>query len=103
MTKELTIYDYDQEPVKIEIPDYEKVTEVSCEVISGDEVLTVTYEDGSEVTFDSSQDRLHDYDDGFVNIPLTLIDKISDIPNSYDMLRYFELHPEDVFENQVEA
>lgn len=103
MTKELTIYDYNQNPVKIEIPNFEKVKEVSCEVITGDEVLTVTYEDESEVVFDSSDDRLHDYDDGFVMIPLTLIDKISEMPNSYDMLRFFELHPEDVFENQTEA
>lgn len=90
MNKKLTIYNYNEEPVKITINNFEKVSSVVCKVISGDEILIVNYEDGKEEIFDSYPNgRLHGYDDGWVYIPLTMIDDISNIPNSYDMLEHF--------------
>lgn len=89
MNKRLTIYDYDNTPVEITIPNYEDVIAASCEVLSGDEILTITYKDGSHRTYDSSDCRIHGYYDGEVDIPLERLDEISMIPNSYDMLEHF--------------
>lgn len=89
MDKRLTIYDYNDTPVEIIIPNYKDVIAALCEVISGDEVLTITYKDGSHKTYDSSDCRLHGYYDGEVEIPLEHLDEISTIPNSYDMLEHF--------------
>jgi len=89
MNKQLTIYDYSDTPVEIIIPNYEDVVAASCEVISGDEILTITYKDGSHKTYDSCDCRLHGYYDGEVDIPLERLDEISTIPHSYDMLEHF--------------
>lgn len=89
MDKQLTIYDYRDTPVEITIPNYEDVIAASCEVLSGDEVLTITYKDGSHKTYDSSDCRLHGYYDGEVDIPLEHLEEISEIPNSYDMLEHY--------------
>jgi len=89
MDKHLIIYDWDRMPVEIVIPNYEDVIAASCKVLSGDEVLTITYKDGSQKTYDSSDTRSHDYYDGEVRIPLEHLDEISGIPKSYDMLEHF--------------
>ena len=89
MDKRLTIYDYNDTPVEIIIPDYEDVIAASCEVLSGDEILTITYKNGSHRTYDSSDCRLHGYYDGEVDIPLERLDEFSTISNSYDMLEQF--------------
>ena len=89
MDKHLIIYDYICTPVEIVIPNYENVVAASCEVLSGDEVLTITYKDGSQKTYDSSNCRLQGYYDGEVNIPLEHLEEISEIPNSYGMLEHY--------------
>ncbi len=90
MNKKLTIYDYRGVPVEIEIKNFEEVISAYCEVISGDEILTVIYKDGGKATFDAyPSGRLHGYDDGEVEIPLDKIDEISDIADSYEMLEHF--------------
>ena len=90
MNKKLTIYNYQDKPVEIEIPNFENVAGATCEVISGDEVLTVRYKDGTEKEFDSYPGgRLHGYYDGNVDIPLDKLDDISTIPNSYAMLEHY--------------
>ena len=90
MEKIITIYDYGQNPREIIISDFEEVKSISCRVISGDEVLTVYYKDGSEKTFDAYQGkRTTEYNDGIVSIPLDKVDDLSTIPDSYDMLEHF--------------
>lgn len=89
MDKRLIIYDYSDTPVEITIPNYEDVIAASCKVLSGDEILTITYKDGSQKTYDSSNCRLHGYYDGEMNIPLEHLEEISEIPNSYDMLEHY--------------
>ena len=90
MNKKLTIYDYQGTPVEIEIKDFEEVISAYCEVISGDEILTVIYKDGSKATFDAyPSGRIHGYEDGEVEIPLDKIDEISNIADSYEMLVHF--------------
>lgn len=89
MDKQLIIYDYNDTPVGITIPNYEDVVAASCKVLSGDEILTITYKDGSQKTYDSSDCRLQGYYDGEVNIPLDHLEEISEIPNSYDMLEHY--------------
>ena len=91
MNKQLTIFDYEGTPRNITIRNFERVSKVVCEVITGDEVLTVYYNDGSFVTFDSCiNDRSLDFHDGQVEIPLEHIDDISSIPDSYDMLSHYD-------------
>ena len=90
MNKKLTIYDYQGTPVEIEIKDFEEVILAYCEVISGDEILTIIYKNGSKATFDAYPfGRAHGYKDGKVEIPLDKIDEISDISDSYEMLEHF--------------
>lgn len=90
MDKQLTIYDYNDSAVAITIPDFENVIAASCEVISGDEILTIRYADGSTKVFDSCPNgRIHGYYDGEVEIPLDHLDEISDISNSYEMLEHY--------------
>lgn len=91
MTKKLKIYNYRKEPVEIKIKDFNKLTSpVVLKVISEDEILIVNYPDGKEVIFDSFPNgRVQGYDDGWVFVPLELIDKISEISDSYSALEFF--------------
>ena len=89
MEKQIKIYDYAGEPTEVVIKDFENVVYIECEVLSGDEVLTVVYKNGDKKIFDSSSCRMVDYNDGYVSIPLDQVDKISDFPYSYDMMDYF--------------
>lgn len=89
MNKKITIYDYARNPVEIDIPNFENVIKIICRVVSGDEILDVYYKVG-EKNFDSCPGgRLHGYFDGQVDIPLSRLDELSSIPDSYDMLERF--------------
>lgn len=91
MTKKLKIYSYNQEPVEIKIKNFDKlISPVVLKVITGDEILIVNYPDGKEIIFDSCPNgRSHNHNDGWVFVPLELIDKISEIPDSYSALEFF--------------
>ena len=56
------IYDYDNNPKLIDLPISED--EISCieiTVLSGDEIVEVTAENGDSFTFDSSESRVIDF------------------------------------------
>lgn len=62
-TMKINIMDYKGETREIEIEDFDNVDLMYIEVISGDEVLTVAYKDGTIQGFDSSNDRMINYYD----------------------------------------
>lgn len=63
------IYDYDNMAVEIFLQD-KPIRELFVEVKSGDEILTVDYEDGTSEHFDSCQSyRLIGFDDGSYIVP----------------------------------
>lgn len=90
MNKKINIYDYKDKPKSIIIKNFENIIEIYCEVLSGDEVLTVVYKDGEEKVFDAGVHRYIDFYDGVVDIPLNKIDEFASITHSNDMLRHFE-------------
>ena len=63
MDKEIRLLNYKDEPKTITIKDIEKVKVCLFEIKSGDGVLTVIYND-KIVVFDSSQNRIYDFNDG---------------------------------------
>lgn len=60
----ITLYDYSSHPKICEIKD-KPIQSFVVEVISGDETVTVLYEDGTDDYFDSRDDRFIDYRDGW--------------------------------------
>lgn len=90
MEKTITIYDFLGNPTPITIPEFEHVVKLVLRVLSGDEILIVHYDDRRLETYDSCPDRrVVDYFDGEFDVPLALVDKISEIPDSYDAIEFF--------------
>lgn len=59
----MRIYDYANHPTDVELKD-ENITSIYVTVKSGDEFVTVMYEDSEWALFDSSSTRSIDYEDG---------------------------------------
>lgn len=59
----IRIYDYDDNAVKIEIPD-KPIKCIDITVLSGDETGTIRFEDGTRLDFDASDDRYESFYDG---------------------------------------
>ena len=55
-----TIYDYNSKATEVDTGDKE-IKELFVQVLSGDEVVTVDYDDGTKKTFDSSTNRYVSY------------------------------------------
>lgn len=62
-TRCITIYDYDDKPVTVELPEKEIVS-IFINVISGDETGWVIFGDNSSIRFDASDCRIHSFYDG---------------------------------------
>lgn len=94
MNKTIYIRDFASNKVKVEVPDWEDVKSIYVTVLSGDEILDVYYDyhnDNTSITFDSSDDRLHDFYDGGYWLPLELVDKFSEFDgDSYDCMEYIK-------------
>lgn len=59
------IYDYANDAIEIELPDKE-IVEIFVSIITGDEIVTFTFEDGTEDSFDSCPNgRIRQFNDGF--------------------------------------
>ncbi len=90
MDKALTIYDYQNRPVAITIANFENAVSAVLTVLSGDEVLSIHYNDESVREFDSCFTfRKKGYFDGEVAIPIHRLDELTHIHNSYDALEHF--------------
>lgn len=93
----LKIFDYNNRPKEVDIGDIENIDVVVMRILSGDEVLYVIHKDGSEAVFDSSDDRIHDFDDGIYLLysdsgaTKTLLDeKFLNRNRNWDEVRYEE-------------
>ena len=83
MDKNIRLLDYRNRPKEITIKDFEKVTMCIFEIKSGDGILTVIYPDHYEL-FDSSDDRMQDFNDGMWLIEPKNIDVINEMEERYD-------------------
>lgn len=80
--RKVIIRDYEGTKSTIEIEDFDKVAWISCDIISGDEILLVHYEDRPEEFYDASDTRLWDILD---DNTFPLYDKLK----KYDLLDAF--------------
>lgn len=91
MDKQIYIRNYLDQKKSIIVRDFENVVDLTVSIISGDEVLTVTYADGHSEKFDSSDDRIMDFFDGCYTVPLNRVDEFSNFKgDSYDCMDFFD-------------
>ena len=61
----IKILDYESRPKEVDVGELKDIRKMKVNVVSGDEILNVTYKDGSEKIFDSSDDdRIIGFFDG---------------------------------------
>ena len=84
MEKKVRIFDYKDTPMEITIEDFENVKEFVFEIISGDGILTVVYNDNREKRFDSSNCRIMGFYDGLWCISPKDIDVLNRMKDHYD-------------------
>ena len=84
MNKKVRLWDYKDTPKTITIKDFEKVKTCIFEIKSGDGALTIIYNNGKVVSYDSSANRLISFDDGKWLIEPKDIDAINEMKNHYD-------------------
>ena len=65
MARKIVLRDFENNLVYYTIANFEDVREIQINVISGDEVATIFYENGERALFDSSYSRMdnHDHDE----------------------------------------
>ena len=90
MEQKVIIRDFEGNGTEFNIVNIDKVKLIVCAVISGDEILTVYYDDDTFLDMDSCPNRrLTSFYEGHAVIPRDKIEKFNSIENSYDMLDYF--------------
>lgn len=62
----ITVYDWANKPKFINVPveNAEGIASIDIQIISGDETGVITLKDGTEISFDASDDRVQYYYDG---------------------------------------
>ena len=60
----IKIYDYENKPTEIVIPDDKEISAIFVTILSGDEVGIVVFTDGTLIRFDASVCRLQSFYDG---------------------------------------
>lgn len=86
----INIVDYKDERKKVDIGDIENIDYLYVDVLTGDEVISVWYKDGTYDYWDSSVDRGTVYYDGEYDVPSEQIEKWSNMPgSSYDRMERF--------------
>ncbi len=86
----INIVDYKDERIKVDIGDIENIDYIQVEILSGDEVITVWYKDGTCDYRDSAVYRGKDYYDDDYEVPSEQIEKWSNMPgSSYDRMERF--------------
>ena len=61
---EITLFDYDENVKTFDIGELNDIRMINIMILSGDEVASAYYKDGSTARFDSSNVRMIDYYDG---------------------------------------
>ena len=82
MSQAISIRDFAGNKSSFILGNSKDVKEIWVEIITGDEVVTVYYEDGTHKTFDSSMTRVHNYFDTAYELPLGYIDVFSNYEGS---------------------
>ena len=78
------IYDFNGRTTKVDTGD-KVIKDIFVQVLSGDEVVTVDYDDGTSKIFDSSHNRTVDYVDGsYILYPNNLQDWVNFEITDYD-------------------
>lgn len=86
INKEIWLRDYTDTKRKFEITNWDNVSKIYINVISGNEVMEVVYKDKSIVKIDSSPNRFVDVLHDSYELPLEKIDEFSDfVGSTYDM------------------
>ena len=60
----INLIDYNNCKHPVDIGDLDNIKIMAIHVVTGDEILYVLYKDDTEKVFDSSEDRMGDFDDG---------------------------------------
>ena len=60
----IKLLDYDSQSFEYDIGDLSHIACIDLEVVSGDEIATVLYQDGRTTVFDTSPNRIIDFNDG---------------------------------------
>lgn len=60
----IKILDYNNRAKEVDVGELKDIRKMKVEVVTGDEILNVTYKDGSEKRFDSADDRTRAFFDG---------------------------------------
>lgn len=79
MEKTIRLLDYEDKEKIFIINDFEEVKVIIFEIVSGDGVLTLIYQNGKTRKLDSSDKRLIDFNDGIWVLEPKDIDVINDM------------------------
>lgn len=60
----IKILDYKNKAKEVDVGELKDIRKMTVKVITGDEILNVTYKDGTDKIFDSSDDRMRSFYDG---------------------------------------
>lgn len=60
----IKILDYKSKAKEVDVGELKDIRKMKVHFVTGDEILTVTYKDGSKKIFDSSDDRIKAFFDG---------------------------------------
>lgn len=77
MNKRVFLRNYEGEKTAVVIPDFENVTRMRVEIITGDEILFVQHSNQQITKYDSAEDRMVDFFDEWYELPKELIDEFS--------------------------
>ena len=88
----LELMDWENTKVQFDIGDINDVFVININVVTGDEIAAVVYKDGQTEIFDSSSNRLMDFDDGGYQLygpecELIFQDKWKNRKTSYSLFR----------------
>ena len=84
MNKTVKLLDYQDNEKTFIIKNFENVKEFVFQILSGDGILEVVYNDNHAETFDSSNDRVLDFYDGMWFIRPTDIDVLNRMKSNHD-------------------
>lgn len=87
-SKEIWMRDYTRTRKKFKISNWNDVSSLHINIISGNEVMIVTYKDGKKVTIDSSPGRFVDVLQESYELPLERVDEFSNfVGDVYNLAR----------------
>ena len=81
------IYDYENKPTEFDTGNKE-IESILVKVITGDEIATVIFTDGTKKTYDSSTDRITNYFDRSYGVSKSDLDKWINYVTGTDTISY---------------